>query len=150
MAGASVRVARTPVGIHVAAGAASVMVATVVAANLPASAGDWRLAPLAAALAVFAALTVDPAAAGAVAVLAYLLTIGFLVNEYGVLTWHGTADMYRLFEIAGSAGAGVALGALRRWSRQPSALTAPRAWRSAVVGASTPLAFTMRKEDHGV
>jgi hypothetical protein len=102
--------------------------ATMLAAVLPGSAGAWRLVPVAAALFVLGALTVDSAAVAFVATVAYLLVTGFLVNQYGVLTWHGMPDIYRLFVIAVSAGAGLMVGAVRRWRRRPRPLIVPPEW----------------------
>jgi hypothetical protein len=118
-----------PFGIRVGAGVVVVLVAVAAGAAVPVSAGAWRVAPVALVLAVFAAATVDPAAVMVVTIVAYLLVIGFLVNRYGVLTWHGAPDMYRLTEIVGGAGAGLALGAVHRWMRRPAPLTVPAEWR---------------------
>jgi hypothetical protein len=128
---------RTPVGIHIAAGMATVLAAVVAAAMLPApaepdsavfAAGWWRLVPVAAALLVFGAVTVAPAAVAFVATVAYLLVTGFLVDRYGVLTWHGAPDIYRLLVIVISAGAGLAVGAGWRWMRRRRRLLVPPEW----------------------
>jgi hypothetical protein len=123
-----IRSQRTPVGINIAVGIVAAVAAMMLAALLPASAGAWRLVPVAAALFLIGALTVDPTAVVFVATVAYLLVIGFLVNRYGVLTWHGMSDIYRLFVIAVSAGAGLMVGAVRRWRRRPRPLIVPPEW----------------------
>jgi predicted membrane protein len=106
----------------------AVLGAMMLAAMVPVSAGSWRLVPVAAALFVIGAVTVDSAAVACVAALAYLFVAGFLVNQYGVLTWHGMPDIYRLVVIAISASAGLMVGALRRWSRRPRPLMVPPEW----------------------
>jgi hypothetical protein len=119
---------RTPVGINIGLGMVAVVAAMMLAAVLPASSGGWRLVPVAAALVVVGMCTVDAAAVAFVSTVAYLLVIGFLVNRYGVLTWHGTPDMYRLLVIAISGVAGLVVGALWRWTRRPGRLTVPAEW----------------------
>ena len=119
---------RTPVGIHIATGAVVVLAAMMLAAMLPTTSGAWRLVPVATALFAIAAFTVDPIAVAAVAVLAYLLVIGFLVNRFGELTWHGTPDAYRLLAIAVPAGIGLLFGVVRRWRRRPQPLIVPPEW----------------------
>jgi hypothetical protein len=114
--------------MNVAVGMVAAVAAMMLAAVLPASAGAWRLVPVAVALFLIGALTVDPAAVVFVATVAYLLVIGFLVNRYGVLTWHGMPDIYRLFVIAVSAGAGLMVGAVRQWGRRPRPLLVPPEW----------------------
>jgi hypothetical protein len=106
----------------------AVIAATMLAAMMPVSAGSWRLVPVAAALFMIGALTVDCAAVAFIATVAYLLVTGFLVNRYAVLTWHGMPDIYRLFVIAVSAGAGLMVGAVRRWRRRPRPLIVPPEW----------------------
>jgi hypothetical protein len=114
--------------MNVAVGMVAVVAAMMLAAVLPASAGAWRLVPVAVVLFLIGALTVDPAAVVFVATVAYLLVIGFLVNRYGVLTWHGMPDIYRLFVIAVSAGAGLLVGAVRQWGHRPRPLLVPPEW----------------------
>jgi hypothetical protein len=123
-----IRSERTPFGINVAVGMVAVLGAMLLAAMVPVSAGSWRLVPVAAALFVIGALTVDSAAVAFVAALAYLFVTGFLVNQYGVLTWHGMPDIHRLVVIAVSAGAGLMVGAVRRWWRRPRPLMVPPEW----------------------
>ena len=84
-------------------------------------------APLALVLAT--AATVVPlagafgAAASTVAAVglgAWLLTVGFLVNQYGILTWNGSSDIYRLGIIAAAGGRG------------------PCGWRAPALGSQCP------------
>lgn len=139
----------TPVGIHIATGAVAVVAALSVAATMPASAGAVRLTPLAAVVFTAGLLTVDAIAVAALAVLAYLLFIGFLVNQFGVLSWHGSPDAYRLLAIAVPAGAGLLVGAVRRHSRRPPALTVPPAWTAAVVRRPRALTSINKEEFPG-
>ena len=111
----------------------AVLAAVMVAGLLPASAGGWRLLPVAAVLVVLGARTVDPVAVAVVAGLAYLLVVGFLVNHYGVLTWHVMADTYRLMTIFVPAGAGLAIGAVRHRLRRRRRFVFPRVGRRAGV-----------------
>jgi hypothetical protein len=119
---------KTPVGINIGLGVVAVIAAMMLAAVLPATTGGWRLVPVAIGLVAVGAYTVDAAAVASVATVAYLLVIGFLVNRYGVLTWHGTPDTYRLLVIAISASAGLAVGAAWRWTRRRRPLTVPAEW----------------------
>ena len=112
-----------PTGINVAVGAAVVVVSAFVSAAVPASAGPARFGVLAAALAGFAALTVDPRAVAAVGVLAFLVFNGFLVNQLGELSWHGSADTLRLSALAAAGVGGLAGGSAYRAVRRL------RAWR---------------------
>jgi hypothetical protein len=140
---------KAPVGIHVGVGMVVVLVALMVAAMLPSSAGGWRLTPVAAALVVIGAGTVDPAAVAVVASLAYLLVIGFLVNRYGVLSWHGTSDIYRSAVIAAAAGAGLVVGVVRRWIRRPRSLVVPPEWVVGIAAESRPLTWMNKEEFPG-
>lgn len=119
---------RTPTGIHMGLGAAVVVAAVGFAACLPASAGAVRLAPVAIALVVISAGTVDAVAVAALVGLAYLLTVGFLVDQYGVLTWHGLSDVYRLVGFLVPAGAGLVYGAVRHRLRERRRFQLPREW----------------------
>ena len=140
---------RTPVGIHLGAGMAAVLVALIVAGMIPASVGAGRLAPVAVALIVTGAYTVDPAAVAFVATVAHLLVIGFLVNRYGVLTWHGAPDMYRLLAIVVSAGAGLLLGAVRRRVRRPPPLVVPAEWIATHAGVAKAIKNVNKEEFPG-
>jgi MFS family permease len=112
------------VGLVIGGGAAWMVAAAFVSAAVPATAPGGRLAVLAVALAGFAALTVDLVAVAAVAGLAALVCNGFLVNQLGVLSWHGTADAVRLAVLAAAAAVGLAAGAGHRFVRRA------RLWRA--------------------
>jgi amino acid transporter len=113
------------IGLQVGAGALAMLAATIVGAMLPASSGEWHLAPVAAAVLGFGAVGADLRAVMSTAALGYLLAMGFLVNRFGELSWHGAPDVGRLALIGGAAGAGVAAGAVRRHNHRdhPLAVT---------------------------
>jgi hypothetical protein len=107
---------RSPVGLQVGAGAVMVVLAAIVAAFLPVSSSWSRAVPVAVAVFAFALCSVQVRSVAVTTVLGYLLVIGFLVNRFGELSWHGWPDAARLALISGAAGAGRAVGAAR--SRQ--------------------------------
>jgi hypothetical protein len=113
----------TPLGVNVAAGALVVVVAAFVSAAVPPSAAAVRLGLFAAALGVFAALTVDPLAVVIVGVLGFGVFDGFLVNQLGELTWHGRSDVSRVLVLAAAGVSGVAMGQAYRAVRRA------RLWR---------------------
>lgn len=106
-----------PAGIKLGAGAAAVVTAVVVAAALPKPSQAGRLAIVAGTTGLFGAVALDLASLVGVTVIAWLLVNGFLVNQLGVLTWHGPADLGRLGVLAGAAAVGLAVGGLRRGRR---------------------------------
>jgi hypothetical protein len=114
----------TPVGVNVALGSAVVVVAAVVSAAVPPSAGAVRLGLFASAQGLFAATTVDPLAVLMVGVLGFGVFDGFLVNQLGELTWHGAADVARLWVLAAAAVCGLVVGAVYRGVRRA------RLWRA--------------------
>jgi hypothetical protein len=102
-----------PVGVNIAYGAVVVVFAALGAAAIPSGDTGWRLIVVAAAVGLFAALTVDWRAAVFIAGLAWLVVDGFLVDQYGQLSWHGPADLVRLVVLVATAGLGVVLGRSR-------------------------------------
>ncbi len=116
-----------PTGFGIAAGSAVVTASALLAAAVPASEGAVRLGVVAFPLAVFAASPVTAAAAAATGVLAFLVVDGFLVNSLGELSWHGTADGWRLLTLAAAVLVGFLAGVVcravrrrlrwRRWMR---------------------------------
>ena len=76
-------------GLHLGFACAALVVATAVAASWPASAGTWRLMPAATVVLLAGVFGAAASTVAAVALGAWLLTVGFLVNQYGVLTWNG-------------------------------------------------------------
>lgn len=95
-----------PFGIYLGIGAAAVVVMTTVAAVLPAHDSAARLAVPLAAVVGCALVIPDARACFVVAVIAYLLFNGFLVNRYGELTWAGVSGLWEpaAFLIAASTG----------------------------------------------
>jgi MFS family permease len=106
--------ARTPVGINLALGTAMIVVAALLAAVIPATHAGWRFALVATAVGLFAALTLDQLALAAVALLSWLVVNGFLVDRLGELSWHGSADLYRMLLLVVSGAFGLAAGEVYR------------------------------------
>ena len=110
---------RTPTGISVGVGSIVVVVAAMLAALIPRAHTDWRFAVVAVAVGLLATFTRDWLATAAVAVLAWLVVDGFLVDRMGELSWHGSADRSRFVLLILAGGAGLMLGegaaALREW-----------------------------------
>jgi hypothetical protein len=106
------------VGLQVGVGALVVLVATIAGAALP---------PVVAAVLTFAMLRVNAAAVASTTVLGHLLVTGFLVNQFGELSWHRAPDVGRIGLIAWAAGAGIVAAAVwRRRSSDPRAVTVYR------------------------
>jgi hypothetical protein len=141
-----IRSDRTPVGIHIAAGMVVVTAALMVAARLSASWGSARLVPVVVVLLILSAWTVDPVAMATVAALAYLLVIGFLVNQFGVLSWHGRADAYRLVVVGLPVVVGLLAGAVGR--RGPP-LRVPAGWAIDIRRDPRALTFIHKEEFPG-
>ena len=95
-----------------------VVLATIVGAESPASAGWWRAVPVAVGVLGFAAFERRAWVVALTAVLGYLLVIGFLVNQFGQLSWHGVSDVDRLMLIGSAAGLGFVAGAVHRLVRR--------------------------------
>lgn len=97
-------------GLKLGAGTVAVVGAVTVAAFLP---KPTRLPVVAATTGLFGAVALDVASLAGVTVIAWLLVNGFLVDQLGVLTWHGPADLERLGVLAGAGALGLAAGGLR-------------------------------------
>lgn len=108
----------TPFGINLGIGALVAIGATMVAAAMFAP-GELsaRLAVVAVAVGGCAVTAADIRASFATASLGFLLHTGFLVNEYGTLTWDGASSASHLLVLA--LAAGLALPA--RWIRTAKA-----------------------------
>jgi hypothetical protein len=107
---------RFPTGLNIGLGSLTVVAASVLAAAVPTSDATSRLALVAAAVTVVAALSRDLIAAPVVAVLAWLIVNGFLIDRFGELSWHGRSDVYRAVILVLAAGIGQVAGQLWwRW-----------------------------------
>lgn len=122
-----------PTGIAVALGSTAVVASAFVTAAVPVSAGAVRLGLVAACLGAFAAVSANAAAVAFVGVVAFLVFDGFLVNQLGQLSWHGPADVQRLFVFLAVSILGLVAGngyrAVRRWRLW---------WRRAMWAAAQP------------
>lgn len=105
------RTSRFDIGFGVAAGLATVVVGCFVATWLyPPGADADRLLVLAVVIAGFAAVAGDALAAVVTAGLAWPFYLGFLVDRYGELHWHGPIDLLRLAVLAMASLIGTAVG----------------------------------------
>lgn len=104
-----------PLGIALGIGAALMVVAGLIAAPISSTQPDRRFAVIAIAVAVFAALTIDPVALGPVALLGFLIDNGFLEDRYGELSWHGSVDLWHLLVLVIAGAIGLAAGEAVRW-----------------------------------
>ena len=105
---------RTPVGINLAAGTGMVIAAALLAALIPVAHTGWRFTVVALAVGLFAALTLDQLALAGVALLGWLVVNGFLVDHLGELSWHGSADLYRMLLLVVAGAFGLAAGEVYR------------------------------------
>lgn len=109
---------RTPLGITLCLGTLGVVATALVVAAIPTGDSHWRFGLMAAAVGLFAAISLDEVALVAVTVIAALVTNGFLENRAGQLTWHGSADFWRLLILVMVAAAGLAIGEAYRYLRR--------------------------------
>ena len=107
---------RTPVGIAVGVGAASMVLAAIVAATISTDRPDVRFGILAAVVLTFAAVSLDRIALAVVAVIGALLYNGFLENSSGNLSWHAD-DLWRLMLLVVAGAVGLAVGEGYRFVR---------------------------------
>jgi hypothetical protein len=125
--------AGTPVGINLAAGAAAIVGAGLLAAAIPGAYPWLRFGVLALAVAGFAAISGDRAASIGVGLIAFLIGDGFLEDRMGVLSWHGTSDLWRLMVVVLAVLVGLVVGAAyRRLAGRPAA-AAGEAGRAGVI-----------------
>jgi hypothetical protein len=99
-----------PTSFCVAAGYVTVIVACFAATIFPPSAGTERLLMLAVVIAGFSAIVRDTTAAVVTAGLALLFYLGFLVDRYGELRWHGGVDVERAAVLLAAALIGISVG----------------------------------------
>jgi MFS family permease len=104
-------------GIGIGLGAATVVVAGLLAAAVPVADQPWRFAVMVIAVVVFGALFGGRLAVACAAGLAWLVVNGFLVDRFGELSWHGTADIYRALMLISAGVLGLLIAAMRRRRR---------------------------------
>ncbi|WP_238007407.1 hypothetical protein KZZ52_19255 [Dactylosporangium sp. AC04546] len=137
---------RMPTGIGVALGAAGAVIAALLAAGITAPPEHTaRLAVLAAEVAATGWVTRDLGAAYATTGIAWLLLNGFLINELGMLSWHGPSDALRLAVLAGAAAAGWLAAHAPRHVHHRRELARMRAWLAA--DRPVPLLSLKTKEE---
>jgi hypothetical protein len=107
----------TPVGIALAFGTAGMTAAAIIASVIPAADTGWRFGIVAATLFVFAAVSLDQRALAGVALIAFLITNGFLEDRFGQLSWHGSKDIWLGLLLIIAGGVGLATGAAYRFVR---------------------------------
>jgi hypothetical protein len=108
---------QTPFGIAIGIGAVAVVVAGVIAAMIPVAYPGWRFGVIAVTVAVFAAVSLDQWALAGVAVIGFLISDGFLEDRLGQLSWHGSADLWRLMLLVVVGAGGLAIGEAYRYVR---------------------------------
>ena len=108
---------RTPVGITIGFGALGIVVAALIAAAIPDAYPNWRFGVIAVAVGAFAALTLDEIALGVIAVIAFGIVNGFLEDQFGQLSWHGSEDLWRLLVLVIASASGLAVGEAYRYVR---------------------------------
>ncbi len=109
-AGGAGRSRQLPTGILLGFGSFAVVVAGFVASAVPTEESGIRYGVLVGTVLIFTALVNEWAAASAAAVVGFLVFDGFLVNQLGELSWHGSADLSRLLALAAAVTFGRLLG----------------------------------------
>jgi len=109
------RSSATPTGFAIGAGAVGLVGAAIIAAAIPVADADWRFAVIAIAVGLFAAIFLDQLALGGIAVLAFLISNGFLEDRFGQLAWHGSGDLWRLLLLVTAGAVGLAVGESMRF-----------------------------------
>jgi hypothetical protein len=142
-----------PTGIAVGFGAVAMVAAGLVAAAVPANQPGWRFAIVAITVGLFAAASADHVALAVVALLGFLISNGFLENRLGELSWHGSADLWRLMLLVSAGAWGLAVGDAYRWvrglrayRREVRPVVMPRQATTPAGGAPYLL---MKEEEHG-
>lgn len=100
----------TPLGIKIAAGAVGLIVAALIAASIPNAYPGWRFGVMAAAVALFGAISLDRMALAVIAVIAFAIANGFLEDRFGQLSWHGADDVRRLLLLVIACAWGLVVG----------------------------------------
>jgi hypothetical protein len=104
-----------PTGLAIGIGAVAMVAAGMVAAAIPTAYPGWRFGVVAAAVGMFAAVSLDQVALAAVAVIGFMISNGFLEDRFGQLAWHGSADMWRLMLLVIAGAWGLAAGEAYRY-----------------------------------
>jgi hypothetical protein len=99
-----------PAGIPVGIGTAVVILAAFIASALPESDPVLRYAALAVTVCLFTAVTGRWATSACVAIIGYLVFEGFIVNQFGELTWSGPADAARITSLIAAVVFGRLIG----------------------------------------
>ncbi|NUR74187.1 MAG: hypothetical protein HOU81_25540 [Hamadaea sp.] len=119
---------QSPQGILVGFGSLVVIVAGFVASAFPQAEAVLRYGVLVLAVLAFAAVTAVWTASLVTAVIGFLVFDGFLVNQLGQLSWHGSTDAMRLMALGSAVIAGRLAGDLfpgRASGRPPMAAAYP-------------------------
>lgn len=141
-----------PTGLAVGLGAVLMVAAGLVAAAVPGSQPAWRFTVIAIAVGMFA-LGLDLRALAGVALIGFLISNGFLEDEFGDLTWHGYGDLWRVLVLVMAGACGWAVGKgfrhLRKLrARSTVAAAVARSWLDALDGERM-LPSLMEEEEHG-
>lgn len=104
---------RTPAGLSLAGGVVLVVLTATVTAPLTHAVG-WRIAAVTAGVLVFTTITGDGRAAGGVAVIAWAVGNGFLINRLGQLSWHAEGDTWFVMGLLGAVAVGMTIAEVRR------------------------------------
>lgn len=103
---------RTPTGLSVAGGVV-VVVGTAAVVGLVTHAVGWRLGALMVAVLLFTAAVGDGRAAAGVAVIAWAVGNGFLINRFGELRWHRPVDNWFAMGLLGAVAVGMIVAEVR-------------------------------------
>jgi hypothetical protein len=104
---------RTPTGLSLAGGVVLVVLTATATAPLTHVAG-LRIAAVTAAVLAFTTIAGDGRAAGGVAVIAWAVGNGFLINRLGRLSWHAEADTWFVMGLLGAVAVGMTIAEVRR------------------------------------
>jgi hypothetical protein len=102
-----------PAGIRLGVGSAAMVAATILTAILTDPGTPQRLLVMAVAAGLAVAMIPDWRYGLLLALIGYLLYVGFLVNSYGELNWHGRHISWEVAIFAFAAW----IGLLSRWLR---------------------------------
>lgn len=112
-------------GIHLSIGCAILVVVTFGMAMLTDHGTQSRLLVMEVSVGLMAALVPDWRYASALGLIGYLLYLGFLVNQYGELGWHGMPSLFEAIIV----GLAYSLGRGQRWVRSLRLWGGNHPWR---------------------